>query len=80
MQLDPRTNASAKLNEAHTQMRSALAVLDQVEGTGYAAAYLDHAIAIVQERLELGAETGKLEIFPGVFDRSSATDTHDKPI
>lgn len=78
MQLDPRANASARLNEAHSHMRSALAVLDLVEGTGYAAAYLDHAIALVQERLvEFGVETSECAVAAGPFEESSAP--HVKP-
>jgi hypothetical protein len=30
-------------------MRSALALLDEVDGTGHAAAYLDHAICLIED-------------------------------
>jgi len=44
-------------------MRSALALLDLVEGTGFSAAHLQHAICLLEEELGCAPKTCEREAF-----------------
>lgn len=65
MRFHPDSIALASLREAHVRMRSALALLDLVEGTGFPAAHLQHAISLLEEKL--GCE-------PSIRDREAFED------
>jgi len=63
MRFHPDSIALASLCEAHVRMRSALALLDLVEGTGFSAVHLQHAISLLEEKLGCAPKTCEQEAF-----------------
>ena len=57
MRIDPDPAALASLHEAHARMRSALALLDAADASGTPAAYLQHALCLLEEQLDPDART-----------------------
>lgn len=65
MRFDPNPEVSARLRTARAHMRSALALLDLEEGTGFTAAHLQHAICLLEEGLDLEGTAAEPELSPG---------------
>jgi hypothetical protein len=66
MRMDPHLGALASLREAHARMCSALSLLDLVDGTGFPAAYLQHAICLLDERFEVDSGVCERQLYQSV--------------